>query len=329
MQPTQNHQQNDSWANSQCVRLSCPVLAMFTAVQSSPSHQDGLAALPTSSRAAVPNLSEFDVPSFTPNKYQNGPTNKILRESQNAQWKETKVSHNRCKGINILLLTILCPVSSEVQHDMHIQQKVTAQYEWILQYGSALFRSQQAVSWHRRLFTGLSLRRLGFNPRSVHVRFVVDKVALGQGFLRVFRVSPVSIIPQMLHIYLHLRVAVSGRTDGWSPRAFQIGNALSKFEKQWMQKYWNCFVLKGLRKAVSLQSHTATVDLAARTCAVLPFLCKVHNMSPTMCVATIVYHCLQRWKLEIRKDLGISHQCFAYGCVTCTRCNIVKYVAKH
>lgn len=73
MQPTQNHQRNDS----QCVRLSCPVLAMFTAVQSSPSHQDGLAALPTSSRAAVPNLSEFDVSYFTPNKYQNGPVNNI------------------------------------------------------------------------------------------------------------------------------------------------------------------------------------------------------------------------------------------------------------
>jgi hypothetical protein len=37
-------------------------------------------------------------------QYQNGPTDKILHESQDAQWKETRVSHNRCKGINILLL---------------------------------------------------------------------------------------------------------------------------------------------------------------------------------------------------------------------------------
>jgi len=58
---------------------------MFAAVQNSPSHKDGLAAMPTSSSAAVPNLSEIDVPYFTPNKYQNGPTNKILYESQNAQ----------------------------------------------------------------------------------------------------------------------------------------------------------------------------------------------------------------------------------------------------
>jgi hypothetical protein len=42
-----------------------------------------------------------------------------------------------------------------------------------------------AVPWLRRLVTGLSLRRPGFDPGSVHVGFVVDKVALGQAFLRV------------------------------------------------------------------------------------------------------------------------------------------------
>jgi len=67
-----------------------------------------------------PTFPSLTSPTLTPNKYQNEPTNKILHESQNAQWKETKVSHNRCKGINILLLTILCPLSSEGQHDMHI-----------------------------------------------------------------------------------------------------------------------------------------------------------------------------------------------------------------
>jgi hypothetical protein len=109
LQPTQNYQRNDWWPSSQCVRLLCPVLTMFTAAHSSLSHQDGLAVLPTSSSAAVANLPKFDVPYFTPNKYQNGPTNNTLHESQNAQWKETKVSHNRCKGINTFLLTILCP----------------------------------------------------------------------------------------------------------------------------------------------------------------------------------------------------------------------------
>jgi hypothetical protein len=42
-----------------------------------------------------------------------------------------------------------------------------------------------AVPWLRRLVAGLSPRRPGFYPGSFHVRFVVDKVALGQVFLRV------------------------------------------------------------------------------------------------------------------------------------------------
>jgi hypothetical protein len=40
----------------------------------------------------------------------------------------------------------------------------------------------RAVPWLRRLVAGLSPRRPGFNPESVHVGFVVDKVALRQVF---------------------------------------------------------------------------------------------------------------------------------------------------
>jgi hypothetical protein len=36
-------------------------------------------------------------------------------------------------------------------------------------------------------------------PGSVHVGFVVDKMALGQVFLRVLRFSPVNFIPPVLH----------------------------------------------------------------------------------------------------------------------------------
>jgi hypothetical protein len=56
-----------------------------------------------------------------------------------------------------------------------------------------------AVPWLRRLIAGLSPRRPGFDSGSVHVGFVVDKVALGQVFLRVLRFSPVSFIPPVLH----------------------------------------------------------------------------------------------------------------------------------
>jgi hypothetical protein len=45
---------------------------------------------------------------------------------------------------------------------------------------------------------GLSPRRTGFAPASINVGFAVDKVALGQVFLRVHRFSPVSIIPPSL-----------------------------------------------------------------------------------------------------------------------------------
>jgi hypothetical protein len=39
-------------------------------------------------------------------------------------------------------------------------------------------------------------------PRQVHVKYVVEKSALGQGFLQVFQLSPVSIIPPMLYIHI-------------------------------------------------------------------------------------------------------------------------------
>jgi ABC-type Fe3+ transport system permease subunit len=54
---------------------------------------------------------------------------------------------------------------------------------------------------------GLSLRRRRFIRRSVYVRYVVDKVALGQGFLQVFRFFRVSTIPPMLNTHFHLHVA--------------------------------------------------------------------------------------------------------------------------
>ena len=38
------------------------------------------------------------------------------------------------------------------------------------------------MPWPRRLVAGLSPRRPGFDPGSVRVRFVVDKVALGEDF---------------------------------------------------------------------------------------------------------------------------------------------------
>jgi len=55
------------------------------------------------------------------------------------------------------------------------------------------------LPWLRRLVAGLSLRMSG----SVHVRFVVGRVALGQVFLRILRHSPVSIIPPWFPIFMY------------------------------------------------------------------------------------------------------------------------------
>jgi hypothetical protein len=66
---------------------------------------------------------------------------------------------------------------------------------WCVIYGQlwwSLLRATEvmncmAVLWLRRLVTGLSPCRTSFAPGSVHMRFVVDKVALEQVFLRVIR----------------------------------------------------------------------------------------------------------------------------------------------
>jgi hypothetical protein len=60
-------------------------------------------------------------------------------------------------------------------------------------------KEECAVPWLMRLVSGLPPQKLGFDPGSVHVGFVVDKVALEQVFPRVLRFSPVSFIPTVLH----------------------------------------------------------------------------------------------------------------------------------
>jgi hypothetical protein len=55
------------------------------------------------------------------------------------------------------------------------------------------------MPWLRQLVASLSPQRPGFYPGSVRVGFVVEKVALGQDFLRVLRFSPVNFIPLVLH----------------------------------------------------------------------------------------------------------------------------------
>jgi hypothetical protein len=60
---------------------------------------------------------------------------------------------------------------------------------WQVWSSNVLIMVYLAVPWLRRLVAGLSPWRPEFTPRSIHVGFVVDKVALGQVFLRVLQFS--------------------------------------------------------------------------------------------------------------------------------------------
>jgi hypothetical protein len=62
------------------------------------------------------------------------------------------------------------------------------------------------VSWLRQLIGGFLPRKPGFDSRSLYVRFNVDKLALAQVCFGVLQISPVSIIPPLLHTHpsIHL-----------------------------------------------------------------------------------------------------------------------------
>ena len=79
----------------------------------------------------------------------------------------------------------------------------------------------ELAPWLRRLFIGLLLQGCGFDPRSVCVSSVVDKVTLEQDFMRVFQVSFVSIIPPVFHTHLQLYAILIRRTSGRRPRTLK------------------------------------------------------------------------------------------------------------
>jgi hypothetical protein len=75
-----------------------------------------------------------------------------------------------------------------------------------------------AVPWLRRLAAGLPPRRPGFDPGSVHVGFVVDKLALGQVFACQFHSTgpPLLRIGQKIIIIIIFIIGLHGKTHGCS-----------------------------------------------------------------------------------------------------------------
>lgn len=57
----------------------------------------------------------------------------------------------------------------------------------------------QAMLCLRKLVTGFSPWRLGFDSRGAHLGFVLDEVQMGQVFLCIIQFIIVSIIPPVLH----------------------------------------------------------------------------------------------------------------------------------
>jgi hypothetical protein len=65
-----------------------------------------------------------------------------------------------------------------------------------------------AVPWLRWLVAGLSPRSSGFDPGSVHVGFVVDKVTMGQVFPCQFLFTGAPLLGKTKHTnHLHHRFA--------------------------------------------------------------------------------------------------------------------------
>ena len=56
-----------------------------------------------------------------------------------------------------------------------------------------------AMAWLRQFVATFATWSLRFNPTPFHLRFVEEEVSLGQVLLQVLQISPVSIIPLLLH----------------------------------------------------------------------------------------------------------------------------------
>ena len=120
------------------------------------------------------------------------------------------------------------------------------------------------MPWVRRLIAGLSPRRLGFDPGSVHVGFVVDEVALGQVFPRVLRFYPVNFIPPVLH-YLekwkqNLIIFITGLHNkplGWGASVASAAGPFTTTQKKrrkWVLDDENWFLGRGRCLKIDLSS---------------------------------------------------------------------------
>jgi hypothetical protein len=113
-----------------------------------------------------------------------------------------------------LLLCSICP------NKMPLTSGPCRRYV-VLSVGPSLWGHSKVLGLKSGLLAYPSLRRRGVDPTPVRLRFMLHKVALGQGVLSVRRFSRVSIIPPMLHTHLYLNPNVIRRTSGRSLVTFK------------------------------------------------------------------------------------------------------------
>ena len=114
------------------------------------------------------------------------------------------------------------------------------------------------MPWVRRLVAALSPRRLGFDPGSVHVGFVVDKVAEGQVFLRVFLFTPAIIHPMVHNSYASSRCSYQ-KDKRAKPVNFPKSNAVSEMGEHWIERYFGFLVFKELKTGLLLPPDLCTI----------------------------------------------------------------------
>jgi hypothetical protein len=97
----------------------------------------------------------------------------------------------------------------------------------------------------RRLVAGLSLRRRGFVPGSVHVGYVMDKVALTQFFfvwVLLFSLFHIILLWLSILIYIHMGVnnrPLSGHSSETS-RSINMNNPVYLITLFQLRGFWTC-----------------------------------------------------------------------------------------
>ena len=91
-----------------------------------------------------------------------------------------------------------------------------------------------------------------FNPRLIHLGFVVDKIVPGQIFLQFFHFPHVNVLPSMIHTDLHHPTCCSCQDKGENSGTFQKTTVFCKSRnKERKITYIFVFVLKGINKTQS------------------------------------------------------------------------------